>query len=993
MTEVRRITTTPVDWGSFAGGNVLAVSTGRNRRCSIRGSRVLLLSASGTVLTDVKLNDEAGEVMDAADSAANVVACCASCGSGRGRKATLAFVAGSQLLALHELPPMKSNAEVPRHSLICLRVDSKDVAIYTLGTAELFACVRGDEACTVDTVWNFGSACVLRVARGRHPLELLALLDDGSVALLEVREVGDGTMQGFLLHTLQLSSGAAPREATFACGSTLWVLCDDLTLHGYWFPQPVAGEEAAPVRLLSEQLRLPADAVTPVGAFMAGENRTCGVHIVFQTTTAVYFRALAVRSLNGPYQPPTPATDWTHSTLLWSGHVHGFSFKQCAYELLVQSELGGSPLCVMSLRQNSSVLLFDDSQPRLLSHQVVRAAPDKLAGLRVSCESSVQEIESTAAKVSDLPTTERALSQLLQIQHSLVATLHRERELNKEMQPGQSISMQLIKRLHSVYIRLSVYRLLHSTGFGDRLDVPLREALGLEEARHSACTCQTELRSQFEREMDLAPAWNMEALSLWGSPEAAPAMCIDAILAQMRCSDLCSLRGVVQQMTTVEPAAALLVLYCVHAGQQEEQQQLEEEESAAVHYESSQVDSIRGEFLDNFCLPFSVDVWAYLAFVADHRLNPTAVGAAYGAGCPPLLDLVPGLINGLTHAGAYELVFQLTGPVLTLSSVVAMDPSVAVKLLFLAYRRGNAKVLEALYRRSRGTVWRNAATHALGMAALQTESVRLLSGLVAPQSPEESVVESILRCCPNASLSNVLLMDFYILMRRYADALRMCERLASCHAIDAQRVQVIALHLRGLMPNGNTSFGLRQGLDAGEPARPPGPGAYNAQPPHSRQTPQVPPPHASAVSGGPLKSEEQELDEDVARTTARISAWRRDERPLDAVGGSLQRDLNAVTFAPTPVASLGIVHDGGRGSSRRDGGGGAAQQRFASASMRVGAESGSVGSTSAATLPRRAAAVAASQEREPLLCEAILKRSKKPCGRERPCPYHDRAQK
>ncbi|PWU88085.1 hypothetical protein C4B63_80g40 [Trypanosoma cruzi] len=999
MTELRRITATHVDWASFSCGNILAISTGRNRRRSIRDSRVLLISASGTVLTDVRLTDGIGDVMDAAaDNSANLVVCCACRGSGRNQRTALVFISGSQVLTVHELPPVKKSVEAPRHSVICLRVGTQDVAVYSLGTGELFVCVRdGAEHMVHNTLWDFEDARVMRVVRGRHSLEVLALLDDGSVALVEVREDEDGFLEGCCRHHLQLSSTAVPTQAVFACGLTLWVLCDDLSLFGYWFQPPVSGEDPEPVRFFSEQLFPPEETENSVRALMAGETRTCGVHILLQTPKAVHFRTLAVRIPNGPYQLPSPATEWSNGVLLWSGYIHSFLFRQCGYELLVQSELGGSPLSMMSLRQNSSILTFGELQTRLLSHQVVRAAPLELAGLREKCELGVKELESVAANVSDLYATEKALSQLLHLQHALVATLHREREINNEVQSSQSVSMHLIKRLHIVYIHLSIYRLLCSTGFEDKLDVSLREALRLEEARHASCVCQADLRARFEQEMDLTSVSTMGTLSMWGSPDTAPVMCIDVILSQLSCSDLCSLRSVVQQMTTMVPAVALLVLYCNHAKKQQEgeQQQVEEQGATAVRYEFAQRDSVRGEFLETFCLPLTMDFWAYLSFVADHCLNPVEVGAAYGAGCPPLMDLVPGLINGLTYSGAYELVFQLTGIVLTLSSTREMDPSVAVKLLFLAYRRGNSKVLEALYRQSRGKVWGNAATHALGLAALQTESVKLLSGLIAPQTPEETVVESILRRCPNPSMSNVLLMEFYILMRRYADALKMCEKIVSCHSIDAQRVQVIASHLRSLMPNGNASYGLFRGLDGGENVLPPGPDAYHSRSSLRRELPSSIPFYSAAVSGDPLRSEEQELEEDVARTVAHISSWRHDKSPLDAFGGSVRRGVTAMKFTPTPVASLGIFHDGARSVSLPGRSLTPQQQQLPSEpsmSVRSGAEGHSTMGASSTTLPPRAVA-AVSQEYEPIYCDVILKRSKKPCRRERPCKYHDNVRK
>ncbi|ORC87361.1 uncharacterized protein TM35_000221600 [Trypanosoma theileri] len=994
MTEVRRVTTTPVDWGSLDAGMVLAVATGRNRRCSVSECRVLLFSSSGAVLAETKLTSEMRYVVDAAVNSAGVVAVVAnsnnnnsSSSSSNSGKSTLAFVCGPQLLSVCELP----SGVTGNHAVICLRLGSRDVAVCAGGTTgTLLGCTQCNVQSDVWTLWEFGDACVTGVVRGKQPNDALVLLDDGSVALVALRESDDGSLRCVLQHSLQVSEEAVPIQAVFAAGSMLWVLCDDYSLCGYWFPPPMDEAETIPVRLFSEQLSLPTDAEDNVKVFMTGENRTCGVHIAIQTPTAVYFCAFALHSTDGLYEAPTPM-GWSNSILIWSGHIHSFSVKQCAYELLVQSELGGSPLSVMSLQQNASVLKFEESQNRLLSHQVVCAAPEKLAGLREKCELKVQELEVMTSKVMDLKTIEQALSQLLILQDCLVATLHRERELNKDLQSYQSVSMHLIKRLHITYIRLSVYQLLYAAEVDDKLDIPLRSVLNLEEARQSAVNYQAELRSQFEQEFELMPVSSLETLSLWGSQDAAPAMCIDAILSYIGCTDQISLRTIVQQMTMIKPETAILVLYCTFMSPKYDNTSFQNENVSHV------------EFLNSFCLPFSLGIWARLAFMADHHIvDPAQVGTTHVLGCPPLLEIIPGIINGLTFSGAYELVFQLTPSLLTLWTVKNTDSSVAVKLLFLAYKRGCSSILIALYRRSRGTIWAGVATLALAWAARQTENIQLLSGLVVPDSPEESIVESVLRRCPDTCKSELLLMDFYILMQRYADALKMCEQIVSHHSVEAQRVQVIASHLRSLLPNGNDSYRLRYTLESEEPVS----STVNGS--HPRRT--------AMPNCCPLQNEEEELEEAVARTTAHICARRHDERSLDALGGSHQREVSVMAFTPTPAASLGITRDKVRGALQGDTTGvyGGQQeeeqhqqqqkqqslmrQTESSASVRRTDMSEEISDAHSRTLPPRsigatAVAAAISLDGEPLYCEAILKRSKKPCGRKRPCEYHDRVRK
>ncbi|KAH9578941.1 hypothetical protein LSM04_008109 [Trypanosoma melophagium] len=1006
MTEVRRVTTTPVDWGSLNAGMVLAVATGRNRRCSVSECCVLLFSSSGAVLAETKLKAEMRQVVDAAVNSAGVVVVVASnntyytnnnnSSSSNSGKTILAFVCGPQILSMCELP----SGVTGNHSVICLRLGSRDVAVCAGGTGKLLGCTNCSLQCDVWTLWEFGEACVTRVVRGKQQNDALVLLDDGSVAIVALRDSDDndgngnnnapGVLRCVLQHCLQVSEDAVPIQAVFAAGSMLWVLCDDYSLCGYWFPPPVDKVETIPVRLFSEQLSLPTDTEKDdVKIFMTGESRTCSVHIAIQTPTAVYFCAFALHNTDGLYEAPTPM-GWSNSLLIWSGHIHSFSVKQCAYELLVQSELGGSPLSVMSLQQNASVLKFEESENRLLSHQVVCAAPEKLAGLREKCELKVQELEVMTSKVMDLNTIKQALSQLLILQDCLVATLHRERELNKDLQSYQSVSMHLIKRLHITYIRLSVYQILYAAEVGDKLDMPLRSLLNLEEARQSAITYQAELRSQFEQEFELMPVSSLETLSLWGSQDTPPAMSIDAILSYIGCTDQISLRNIVQQMTMIKPETALLVLYCTFMGPK-------------YGDTSFQVDNVSSsEFLNSFCLPSSLGVWARLAFMADHHIVDSAEdGITHVFGCPPLLEIIPGIINGLTFSGAYELVFQLTSSVLTLWTVKNTDSSVAVKLLFLAYKRGCASILIALYRRSRGTFWAGVATLALAWAALQTENAQLLSGLVVPNSPEESIVESVLRRCPDTCKSELLLMDFYILMQRYADALKMCDQIVSHHSIDAQRVQVIASHLRSLMPNGNESYRLRYTPGCEEPL----PSTFAGSHPRRTTIPRC----------SPLQNEEEELEEEVARTTAHICARRLDDRSLDALGGSHQREVSLVAFTPTPAASLGITRDKTRGVLRGDitniyGGQEEEQQQQqqqqrnlmqqseSSASLRRADMREEMSDARSHTLPPRsigATAVAAvvSLDGEPLYCEAILKRSKKPCGRKRPCEYHDRVRK
>ncbi|EAN80544.1 hypothetical protein, conserved [Trypanosoma brucei brucei TREU927] len=1001
MAEVRRITTAAVDWASFDAGKVLTVSTGRRGYKSVGNSsgscvsEARVFSDTGVLLAQAKLPDVPDGGIDAATNSSDVLVCCATHEPDKGQRTTVTFVSGPQV-KVHELPRMKRKPKVRRHSVVCIRNGFCDVALYILGTGELFSCTRGQGGCHVRILYDFGNTCPVRILSGRTTAELIVLLDDGCVAVAELYESSDRSILCRITHLLRVSSSATPTHAAFAGGSALWVMCDDYSLCAYWFPPNVRGgammavdEEVAdcsvtPVRLLDEQLSVPAGSEDVGRIFLAGESRAYGIHLAVQTPVSVNFSSLPLHSSGGPGTLPTVG-GWSHSVFVWSGHIHDLAFRQRAYELLVQNELGSSSLNIISLRQNASVLIFGDLNNKQLCHQVVCAAPTQLAGLREECESLVRELETEAAVVRDQHSVESAIRKLLDLQHCMVATLHRERELNRDLMSYQSISMHLIRRLHIVYIRLSVYQFLHTVGAQECLDVPLREVLGLDSIRQQVCTLQTELRKQFQQEFDLLePASSMEALKLWGSEGSAPSMCIDAILSHVNCTDGAPLRSIVQQVASLKPEIALLVLYCTFTG---------------PHcYHDYEKRSARVQFLSTFCLPASVDSWAYLAYAADHCICPTLPAREIGS--PPFLDIIPGILSGLTHSGAYESVFHLIGSTLAITTVGTLPSSVAVKLLYLAYKRGSTAVLETLFRRSDGTPWHCVATRVLAWAALQTADIKIFSGLIKPQSPEEEIVETVLRRFPDPAAADVLRLDFYILMQRYADALQVCERITANCSVDAQKLQVVASHLRSLMPNGNVSYSHRPSMEGRCDEMFSAVGGQAGSVVLSTKA-AFAPPHTATLSICPLQNEEQQLEEDVARAASRISALRHEGRPLDIIvfGNSQSRSsANAVPASSVSVAETQETNVVSHGQER------APECLSPVSGAHLGNDSistldGSLLTQAPATSGSAAVAetvtfsVGSATQREQLYCEAILKRSKKPCGRVRPCEYHDRVRK
>ncbi|KAG8347771.1 hypothetical protein ERJ75_001647300 [Trypanosoma vivax] len=993
MTELRRITTTPVEWASFDTGKVLAVGSGKVRGDGSHNNEsleVLVFSTSGVTLSRAQLPERLHSDVKVSANSRDVVSCCASQGSERGDVMTLVFLAGSHLLRVQEVQCVKNGKELEagQHSIVCIHIGECDVSVFAFGGKELFGCARSGKHSESQLLFDFSDACIVRVVRGRFPREVVVLLDNGSVALVELSQSPDGAVGCTLSHRFEVSASAVPTHAVFAGGSVLWIMCSDNSLRGIWFfPQvtdsaTVEGEPVqpeVPVPFVSEKLVVPVNSDDTFRVFIAGEERTCGVHIAVQTPSSVNFSSLAMHNTCGPWRPPTPQ-GWLHSVFSWSGYIHDFSFKQRAYELLVQSERRGAPLNIISLRQNASVLVFEDLQDRQLCHQVVCAPPPSLNELRREFESQVKELESFAATVSDLQSTKKAMDKLLELQHCLVATLHRERELNRGLLPYQSVSMHLIRRLYTIYVHLSVYRFIFLSGVGERLDTPIFEALGLRDARRVALESQEEVRSEFQKEFGLFDsAAPLETLRVWGSRNTAPSMCIDAILASIGCTDSASLRSIIQQVVSIKPHSALLVLYCTFR--------------EAGCYADAEKHSLRTEFLNSFCLPTSIDMWAYVAYAADHHICPsTQINVA---GSPPLLDILPALINGLVYSGAYEIAFHFTGAFLALNSASVTDAVVAVKLLYLAYKRGCAAAVVGLFRASRGTSWRHIATHVVACAASQTANVKLLSGLIAPQSQEEEIVESVFSQCSETCTRDVVLLDFYILMQRYADALMVCEQIASRHSVDAQRLQIIASHLRSLLPNGNVNYRLRYSVEKCEVAQ--NVFVEHHGGPLALTCPLVTP------GVCPLENEEQQLEVDVARAAARINSWHHEEKPFDAMGRSYSRETNIVPFVPTPAAALGITRGkvGSRGHqhSKQNG------ERSASPlpdNRDIGNGSTPGGSLCTQVLCNHSANDTASMAalpvvfsagREPLYCEVVLRRSKKQCGRERPCEYHDRVKK
>ncbi|CCW60366.1 unnamed protein product [Phytomonas sp. EM1] len=495
--------------------------------------------------------------------------------------------------------------------------------------------------------------------------------------------------------------------------------------------------------------------------------------------------------------------------------VYGLHVEGCQYHVLTQGRWGDSPLYLTTL--SFSLAECDTAGVAPLYQQITHAPEDNLGEYCRTCEARIAAIcQANANTLQNSESTASMLAQLTELQHSVYALLRREQSSTSvKLSLNHSYPQRILRQLSHTFMQVSVNLFLCRLDVLHGIEKPLHESLRLHTARAVAVDAQEALMKIVDAAFPSPSTSEPPKVELWPPRES---LCVDVILEHLGYSSEASLVVILREATEILPMLALLILYYTYQNTLCDEGSDSHDIVIPTLEHQRQENALREEFLISCCrLPALLNTWAFACYAVDHGINPldkSHTGAPlYMLGpriChlsnPPVLRLLPALMNGLLNVAAVDAVYKQTAAVLGLLNSTSLPPSLALKLSFVSLKTHAHRILEAMYRANRHTVNENVSIHALALAALQLGDVIPLRSLIRVGSAQERAVERVLCSCRDATRRNWLRLRFYILMRRYADALQVCCEFTSQNPVAGQLTQMIASYLRSLMPMGNEQY-------------------------------------------------------------------------------------------------------------------------------------------------------------------------------------------
>lgn len=731
-------------------------------------------------------------------------------------------------------------------------------------------------------------------------------------------------------------------------------------------------------------------------------------------TSTLHYGTLRLRSPAGT-NPPEAMNGGIEQTAPFGDAVYGIRFDSGRYHVLSQSREKDGPLFVTTFRggpQTASAA----ARARLPPAQQILQCPESHLSAQCAAidEALNRMLVSGGQSEADLASQ---LSQLVGLQDSVYALLKREAAAlgSAPLPAASSQPHRLQDRVNRRYMELTVLLFLCRVGALEGVEQPLVESLELHAARTAAAEAQNAVKAVISDAFRASAASDVAGFALW---PAKGSLCVDVLVACLGYQGSDAAVSLLQILAAapsgMSTALMQLVLYYSY-------RTLRGAPDAATQQRQHQ---LREAFLAQFNQPTSLNVWCFAAYAVDHGLNPaaeTAVGeAAYTLGrrvgqlgSPPTEALLAPIVHGLVQVGAFDVAARLSSTCLATYSGTPLPPAVGLKLLFLALHCGDTWMVESLYRASRDTALETIATQGLAHAALQTGSVRPLRGFVAVDSPQAKLVEGVLISDKDVARRSSVLLQFYILMQRFEEALEVCMTAAASGAVPAQRAQVVASYLRSLLPEGTETKPTRPlFVDASSSSSSfvhrGGGAALVVRDGGARNRPLT---TFASVAPTLLENNAAEVREQVRRTEVRCTP----ALARGAGGGGLGL-LSFAAPAPypgggSPDLSTVLRPSALLSSLDRNGSGGASASPLPSTSAPpvsstppppADGESTLRESEDASLLDTREVTLPPGSQNEEeragaglsfggsTLCEARLQRSGRMCGRNRPCPYHDK---
>ncbi|CCW67742.1 unnamed protein product [Phytomonas sp. Hart1] len=724
------------------------------------------------------------------------------------------------------------------------------LAVFLLSSDTLCACAP--QACTEQRMrFEDRTIACMGVGREGEP-EVTIVLDDNTVALCGMRawvppsseptaEVAGGGLprspiQFAILKTGSLSGLAgipqsAPIRVLWSGRQYMWVVyedghigafsCQDTDVKGITErsgeqDDVSASEDIEFTLLYIGKLACLNDVSMPIeDLFVVSESRVLSLSYCYiqQNESLVHYGSIQLRChVDGDGIGQTYPTKKSY-TISSGETVYGLHVEGGRYHVLTQTSRGNSNLYISTL----PLVECEPAQEIPLYREIAQALEDDLGEHCHTCEARIAAIcQANAKTFRDTEATTSMLGQLTELQYCVYALLRREQfSTNQKLSLKHSYPQRILRQLSHAFMQVSVNLFLSRLDVLHDIEQPLHESLGLHTARAVSVDAEKAfmeiVNTSFPSLFTSVPS----KLECWPSRGL---LCVDVILEYLGYSSQISLMDILRETTEMLPMVALLVLYYSYRNSLCSEDSNSGEVSLVTPERQRHANALREEFLISHCrLPASLNTWAFACYAVDHGINPLAKShfgtPLYILGphvchlsSPPVLTLLPALMNGLLNVAAVDAAYQQIAVILGHFNPASLPPPLLLKLSFVALKTNAHHTLEAIYRANRSPVNEDISVRALALAALQLGDVTPLRGLIRVGSAEEQTVEGVLCTWRDITQRNWLRLCFYILMRRYADALHVCRDLITQDVVVKQPIQVISSHLRSLMPGGNAEY-------------------------------------------------------------------------------------------------------------------------------------------------------------------------------------------
>ncbi|CUF94158.1 Hypothetical protein, putative, partial [Bodo saltans] len=303
-----------------------------------------------------------------------------------------------------------------------------------------------------------------------------------------------------------------------------------------------------------------------------------------------------------------------------------------------------------------------DTSIKALCSSVAWAPHEQLGLLRQRCEVILDSLEKRTSTIASAEVSKSCTETLVALQHAALAFLKREHEDTDCIDPQNSVSHYLLRRLRDVYTRIAAHDLLIAAGIPTQAcKLGLDGVMSLANRRETLAASRDTLRSSFYESFRMTATQEhpVAAIERWGHPHQRSTLSIDVVAREFSIDlDAATINELIAQYPHVtsgtndpSTAFAITLLYAVQCL------------SSVPHAELTRHVV---EFLRTIDIPSGIWPWVTLLFQADHvdvddaSSSPLLDCSCLDSSMPLVPQLLPSIVDGLIGRGRLEDALKLS---------------------------------------------------------------------------------------------------------------------------------------------------------------------------------------------------------------------------------------------------------------------------------------------------------------------------------------------